>query len=174
MKRITISLAAVYAGAVLAGCQSTPSTPVANGPANTNAATAAKPAEPAGDTKTATAAADTPTEAYKAAHAARKAGDVATLKKLMSRDILEFFEVLAEDGQTVDDVLKQLTTQPQAAAAEARNEKVTGDKATIEYLDENGKWKTMDLVREDGMWKLTLDTSKGELGVDTTDPKRKK
>jgi len=118
----------------------------------TNAATPAAAEAPANST-------GTPTGAYKAAYAARKNRDVPALKKLMSKDIVEFFTELARMGekkQTLDDLLMELCEKPQAPTAEARNEKITGDTATIEYLDEKGDWSTMDFIKEDGGWKLTI------------------
>ena len=104
-----------------------------------------------------------PTEAYKAAHAARKNKDIGALKKLMSKDILEFLTELGQadekNKQSLDEMLRDMSESPQAPTAEARNEKIDGDTATIEYLDENGKWRSMDFVKEDGAWKLTIATA---------------
>src|SRR5215204_5434923 len=116
--------------------------------------TAAPPA--AADTPPAGSLA-TPAEAYRTAYAARQRKDVEGLKRMLSKDALEFFTTVAEaDKKTVEEVLKQMTERPQAPRADTRNEKITGDRATLEYLDENGKWKTMDFVKEGGDWKLTL------------------
>lgn len=125
--------------------------------ANTNqAANVATPA-PANTTSN---SAGTPTDAYKAAYTARKNKDIEGLKKLMSKDVIEFLTMVAEADEkkksTLDDQLKELCEKPQAATAEARNEKVDGDYATIEYLDEKGGWKPMEFVKEDGMWKLAF------------------
>jgi hypothetical protein len=97
----------------------------------------------------------TPSAAYKAAYDARQKKDLEALKKVMSKDALEFFAEFG-DGKSPDDGLKQLIGRPQAATAETRNEKITGDKATLEYLDEKGSWGPMDFVKEDGSWKLTI------------------
>jgi hypothetical protein len=99
----------------------------------------------------------TPTEAYKTAYAARAKKDVQGLKRVLSKDILGFFETMAEaEKKTIDDELKELTVRPQAPTDETRNEKISGDTATLEYPDENGKWKTMDFVKESDGWKLTV------------------
>lgn len=123
--------------------------------ADTNANKAAS--TPAADQPLSTVS--TPVDAYKAAYNARKNKDVPALKKLMSKDIMEFFGEIAglgEQPQTVDEMLKELCDKPQAPTAETRNLKIDGDKATLEYLDEKGGWSTMDFIKEDGMWKLTI------------------
>ncbi|CAN5405895.1 hypothetical protein BH20ACI2_BH20ACI2_09370 [soil metagenome] len=51
----------------------------------------------------------------------------------------------------------ELCEKPQAPTAEVRNEKITGDRATIEYLDEYGNWSPMEFVKEDGVWTLTIE-----------------
>jgi hypothetical protein len=124
--------------------------------ANTNAAVNAS--TPATDSPS---SGGSPTDAYKAAYAARNSKDVAGLKKLLSKDILEFLTMMGEadekDKKTLDGMLKELCERPQAPTPDSRNEKINGDKATIEYLDEKGAWQTMDFVKEDGAWKLTID-----------------
>jgi hypothetical protein len=98
----------------------------------------------------------TPTEAYRTAYAARQKKDVAGLKRVMSKDALEFFEMMTEPGKSIDDALLKMTETPQAATDESRNEKIDGDQATLEYPDARGTWKTMDFVKEGGDWKLTF------------------
>lgn len=99
----------------------------------------------------------TPTAAYKAAYAARKNKDIKALKQLISKDMFEFFEMMGEGKpNAVDEGLKEMCETPQGASDDARNEKIKGDTATIEYLDAKGEWHTMDLVKEDGSWKLTI------------------
>ena len=130
----------------------TANTAVANASPASNASTPA-----AADTSTSSTA--TPTDAYKAAYAARKNKDVPRLKKLMSKEIIEFLTEIGGAGekkQTLDELLMELCEKQQAPTAEARNEKIDGDYATIEYLDEKGDWSTMDFVKEGGGWKLTI------------------
>jgi hypothetical protein len=77
------------------------------------------------------------------------------LKKVMSKDALEFFTMMG-DSKSPDEGLRQLMERPQAATAETRSEKINGDKATLEFLDEKGDWEPMDFVKEGGDWKLTI------------------
>jgi hypothetical protein len=44
-----------------------------------------------------------------------------------------------------------------ANAPETRNEKIEGDKATLEIKDDKmDKWDTVPFVREDGQWKIAI------------------
>lgn len=148
--------ALVFSLGAMTACQSnSPTAKAANDPlTNNNIRTENTKAE---TTKSVNISLATPTEAYKTAFSARQKKDVQGLKQVLSKKMLEFFKAMGiDEHKTVDDELKELAEQPQAATAEARNEKITGDKATVEYLDENGKWKTMDFVKEGSDWKLTL------------------
>ena len=95
----------------------------------------------------------------------------------MSKDIIEFFTMIAsvddKKKQTVDELLMELCEKPQAATAETRNEKINGDKATIEYLDEENEWQPMEFVKEDGIWKLTIERPDKDSLDDNKDPKKK-
>jgi predicted lipid-binding transport protein (Tim44 family) len=136
---------------------------------NANAPTNSSTPEPASDPSS--NASGTPTAAYKAAYEARKNKDVAALKKLLSKDILKFFTeigALGDKKQSLNEMLMELCEKPQAATAEVRNEKITGDKASIEYLDEKGGWSPMEFIKEDGAWKLTIDK------LDNEDPEDRK
>jgi hypothetical protein len=109
----------------------------------------------------------TPTEAYKTAYAARQSKDIQGLKRVMSKDMLEFFTLIGEDQKDgVDGALMQMTEKPQGASDETRNEKITGNTATVEYLDEQGKWKTMDFIKEGSEWKLTIPNAKSQASQD--------
>lgn len=146
-------------------CQTTSENKAANANAsltNSNATSTANVSQPEA-TKTEPAvpaqagSLTTPTETYKTGYAARQNKDIATLKRVFSKDALEFLtEVSKEEKKTVDDQLKELADRPQAATAETRNEKITGNRATLEYLDEKGKWSPMDFVKEGNDWKIDL------------------
>jgi hypothetical protein len=99
----------------------------------------------------------TPTEVYKAAYAMRKKGDIEGLKKIMSKDVLEFMAMIGkEEKKTLDDQLREMVKTPQGPTDEVRNEKITGDTATLEYLKDKDTWSTMDFEKEDGVWKMTI------------------
>lgn len=125
--------------------------------ANTSQTSANAPTPTASDKPVAT---NSPSETYKAACTARKTKDIATLKKLFAKDMLDFFTMLGnleeKDKKTLDQMLLELCEKPQAPTAEIRDEKINGDKATAQYLDEKGGWSTMDFVREDGIWKMSI------------------
>lgn len=99
----------------------------------------------------------TPTDTYKTAYAARKNKDVEGLKRTMTDDVLDFLKMMGEeDHKTVDDMLKELCEVPQAPTNETRNEKISGDTATVEYPDETGNWRTMDFEKVGGVWKMGI------------------
>ena len=128
----------------------------ANQPAaNANQPAANKPETPAADANLSPGnSMNSPTETYKVFYAAKQKKDIEGLKKVLSKDALKFFTMMG-DGKT-ENGLKQLADSPQAKTAESRNEKINGDKATLEYLDEKGGWSPMDFVKEDGSWKLDV------------------
>jgi hypothetical protein len=144
--------------ALASGCQNASSTaakPDAVPPVNTARAEDPKPkdpkpAEPISSTAGSLA---TPTETYKTAYELRKKKDIEGLKAIMSDDIKEFLTMMGEaDKKSLDDMIREMCEKPQAERAESRNEKITGDTATVEYLTEKGDWKTMDFERVDGKW----------------------
>lgn len=152
------------------GCQKATSTPPTNAGNTTTASNTApaksedpKPAEakqtetaPVSETAT-TGSLATPTEAYKTAYDLRKKKDIEGLKKIMSNDIKEFLTMMGEaEKKSLDDMLREMVENPQADKAEARNERIKGDRATVEYLTETGAWKTMDFEKVDGKWLLTF------------------
>ena len=115
-----------------------------------------------------------PTEAYKAAYAARKGKDVAALKKLMSKELLDFLTEMGQIGdkkQTLDQVLIDSGKEPKTD--ETRNEKIVGNRATVEFKDDDDTWEVMDFVKEDGIWKLTLPQREDGGIDDDADPKSK-
>ena len=170
---LTITIAAIFAVGISA-CQSNPATSnnTANQTANkanttaTQNANIEKKAETnsaANDVKTETnstvsVSANTPEAAYKSYYAARKNKDINALKQLNSKEMFDFFKIMGGEGNpnALDDGLKKLAESPQGASDEIRDVKVKGDTATAKFQDKNGEWKTIDFVKEDGIWKLTI------------------
>lgn len=116
----------------------------------------------------------TPTDAYRAAYALREKKDVAGMKKIMSKDVLEFLTMIGEEEKkTLDQEIATMFDKPQAKTPETRNEKISGDRASLEYLDGDGKWKTMDFEKEDGVWKMSF-PPKEDIKVESGLPDKKR
>lgn len=156
-KPLTLIALALLLAACQAGTETKKTEPAK--PAATPANTAGKPADTpkAEADKPAGFSLATPADTYKTAYAARAKKDIATLKRVFSKEVLEFLEeVSKEEKKTLDDTLKELTEKPQNPSNEVRNEKINGDKATLEYLNEQGKWTVLDFVKEGNDWKMTV------------------
>lgn len=96
------------------------------------------------------------------------------MKRVLSKDVLEFLTMMAEaDKKTLDDQIADVFTKPQAKTAESRNEKINGDRATLEYLDETGSWTTMDFIKEGPDWKMSL-PDKDDVEIETGVPGKKR
>lgn len=103
-------------------------------------------------------AGSSPTATAKAFYDAVKAKDVAAIKATMSKGSLELMEKFAKmQNKSLDEALKEPNSSKQPPAFEAQNEKITGDTATVEVKDENGKFESLPFVKEDGQWKIALD-----------------
>jgi hypothetical protein len=160
------------------GCGSPANTNTTNTNTNQNAAAtnankAAEASAPAAEVA-ATGSLATPSDAYRTAYAIRQKKDLAGMKKIMSKDVIEFLTMIGEEEKkTLDEEIATMFERPQAKTPETRNEQIKGDRATIEYLDEEGKWKTMDFVKEDGEWKLAL-PPKEDFKVESGVPEKKR
>lgn len=149
-----------FAVGVTAACQASVNTNTSTSNSANAANTATVPPktpEPEKMAETVDFSLATPSDAYRTAYLVRKKGDIEGLKRVMDQDILDFLKELGEiDGKSLDDMLKELAAKPQAEKAEVRNEKITGNTATVEYLTEKGDWQTMDFVKVGNEWKLTI------------------
>ena len=99
----------------------------------------------------------TPVETFQTYVKAFKKNDITTMKLLLSADTIKMHEQEAKaEGVTLDDIVKRdaLLGEGQTTV-EYRNEKIDGDKATLEFKNQAGTWETMPFVRENGEWKMT-------------------
>ena len=105
----------------------------------------------AGDSKP-----STPLETLKAYTTAIKKKDTTTMKLLLSDASIEMSEKEAKSQNvTLDEIVKResLFSEDQKTV-EFRNEKIDGEKATIEMKNSFNSWSTVPFVREDGVWKI--------------------
>jgi hypothetical protein len=98
----------------------------------------------------------TPLETFKTYAKAFKQKDTATMKVLLSAATLKMHEQEAKaQNTTVDEILKRETMIGEAQrSVEYRDEKIEGEKATLQIKNVYGSWETLPFVREDGVWKI--------------------
>ena len=98
----------------------------------------------------------TPFETFQTYVKAIKKKDTTTMKLLLSSDSIKMHEQEARaQGITVDDVVKRETLFSEGQRTlEFRNEKVEGERATLEIKNSFGTWETVPFVREDDVWKI--------------------
>lgn len=104
----------------------------------------------------------TPTLAYKALYQAVKKKDSEAIKKAITKDTLDMMKGYAEmQKKTPEQVLENGITETTFAATlpPSRNEKIWGDVALLEVKNEKtGAWDPLPFAKEDGVWKLAIDT----------------
>lgn len=98
----------------------------------------------------------TPLETLKAYTQAIKRKDTTEMKVLLSGASIKMAEQEARaQNRSLDEIVKNETlfneTQTQL---KFRNEKIDGERATIEVENSFGTWDTVPFVREDGAWKI--------------------
>jgi len=98
----------------------------------------------------------TPIETFQTYVKAFKKKDITTMKLLLSKDTIKMHEQEAKaEGVNLDDVVKRDTLLGEGqTTVEYRNEKIDGDKATLEYKNSYGIWETLPFVKEDDEWKI--------------------
>jgi hypothetical protein len=150
MKNYTIIFTAI-AALFIAACAKTEQanqTPnAANAVNQTNqTVTETKPAQPA----------VSPTETLKALNAAGKKKDTAAVKGYFSQASLALFEEEARaQNKTVDEFLSEREYEE---LPEIQNEKIEGDRATIEIKDpKTGAVERIPLIKENNQWKIAFD-----------------
>ena len=103
-----------------------------------------------------------PSATFKTYFEAQKKKDVPAMKQTLSKTSLAIMEASAKQQQlTLDKMISNQLENPAARVdkmPESRNEKITGDTATLELHNEDAnRWDTMYFVKEDGAWKIALD-----------------
>ena len=97
-----------------------------------------------------------PLQTFKTYTKAIKQKDTTTMKLLLSNATMKMHEQEAKaQGVTVDDIVKRETLFGEnQTTVEYRNEKIDGDKATLQVKTSYGSWETVPFVKEDGVWKI--------------------
>lgn len=98
----------------------------------------------------------TPLETLQAYVKAFQKKDYTTMKLLLSAATIKMHQESAKSqGVTLDDIVQRETLiSPDRKTAEFRNQKIDGDRATIEMKNSFGAWNTINFVREEGIWKI--------------------
>jgi hypothetical protein len=78
------------------------------------------------------------------------------MKLRLSAESIKMHEQEAKaQNVTLDDIVKRETLFSEGQKlVRLRNEKIDGDKATLEVENSFGTWETVPFVREDGGWKI--------------------
>lgn len=117
----------------------------------------------------------TPKETFMTYIKALKAKDYTSMKVLLSDATIKMHEKEAKaQGVTVDDIVKRETLiSENQTAVEYKNEKIDGDKATLQVKNAYGSWETVPFVREDGVWKIDKQGYANQMQKDIEDSDRK-
>jgi hypothetical protein len=102
-----------------------------------------------------------PTNTLKAFYEGTQKKDAEAIKKTLSKGTLEMLEGFAKaQGKSLDESLKSGLASDNSSGKmpETRNEKIDGDKATLEVKnDKTGQWESVPFVKEEGNWKIAFD-----------------
>jgi hypothetical protein len=100
--------------------------------------------------------ASTPFETFRAYTKAIKQKDTATMKSLLSDASIKMHEQEAKaQNSSVDEIVKQQALFGEnQTEVKYRNEKIEGDRATLEVMNAYSMWEKVPFVREDGVWKI--------------------
>lgn len=97
-----------------------------------------------------------PLETFQTYTKAIKQKDTTTMKLLLSAESIKMHEQQAKtQNVTVDEIVKRETLfSSEQTSVKFRNEKIEGDKATLEVENSSGLWETVPFVKEGGVWKI--------------------
>ena len=117
----------------------------------------------------------TPKETFMTYIKALKSKDYTTMKLLLSDATIKMHEKEAKSqGVTVDDIVKRETLLSEnQTAVEYKNEKISGDKASLQVKTSYGSWETVPFTREDGVWKIDKQGYADQILQDNADSERK-
>lgn len=78
------------------------------------------------------------------------------MKLLLSTATMQMHQQQAQQQNvTIDEIVQRETLiSPDQTALEYKNEKIEGERATIEVKNSFGVWDTVPFVLEDGIWKI--------------------
>jgi hypothetical protein len=98
----------------------------------------------------------TPKETFLTYSKARKKKDFTTMKMLLSDESKKMHEQEAKAmGVTVDDIVERETLVSESqSVVKVRNEKIEGERATLEVENSFGSWETLPFIFENGQWKI--------------------
>jgi len=98
----------------------------------------------------------TPLETFKTYTKAIKKKDTDTMKLLLSDATIKSHERDAKaQNVTLDEILQRDSLfNANQKSVEYRDEKIEGDKATLQVKNSFGSWETVPFVREGGVWKI--------------------
>lgn len=98
----------------------------------------------------------TPKETFETYSKALKKNDITTMKLLLSSETLKMHDQEAKrQGVILDEIVKrEALLNKDQTIVKVRNEKIEGEKATLEVENQIGIWETVSFVFEDGQWKI--------------------
>jgi flagellar hook-associated protein FlgK len=114
-----------------------------------------------------------PTDTLKAYFEAAKKKDIDGIKKYLSRDSIKLMEDMAKaQGKTLDQMFKENADKDSnMPTPDFSNEKVSGDTATVEAKAPGQPLVVVEMVKEDGAWKVAIDkTAKNAMATQPPPP----
>jgi len=110
---------------------------------------------------------DSPIGVLKTFSDAKNNKDAETMKQTLSKETLETIGGVAKaNGATLEEFLKRGNTTPlnKPEMPETRNEKITGETATVEIKRSSAdKWRTLTFIKEENRWKMDFNKYMREL-----------
>ena len=117
----------------------------------------------------------TPVDTLKAYTEAVKNKDITQMKLLLSAATLKLHTDQAKaQNVTLDEIVQRETLfPPEQRRFTFRNEKIEGEKATVEVMNNFNGWDTIFLVKEEGTWKIDKKTTAQQI-IDQSDTEMEK